>query len=181
MRREALAAEVLTNLEFRCTMRLGSYQVRKEDDMAMDGEVWIRWESMSLEDTAEAEDTYFYALRRGNAVLYIGIAYDQHVADEVWRTIERLGMDSRGLYVCLGYVIKATFGRITRQIIGDVECCLICALKPPYNTHCEKSYTGDRNLIIHNRGCIEETVKCCIRKNPSYCKNKGCFVYRWKK
>ncbi len=128
--------------------------------MRKNGELLIKWEEVLLGDLGEVEDAYFYALLRGKTVLYIGIAYHQRVAEEVKRTVNRLDVNPRGLYVCLGYVIKATFGRITQQIIGDVECCLISSLKPRYNKHCREAYTGNRSLIIRNSGCIKGTAGC---------------------
>ncbi len=123
------------------------------------GEVWITWEKMSLSDLTYAPDAYFYAFRRGRNVLYIGIAYYQNVSDEVRRTINRLGLTSYGLQICLGYITGTTYGRITKQLVRDIECALINAFQPPYNVQCTVSYTGRAGLIIHNHGCIKGTVK----------------------
>jgi len=123
------------------------------------GTVRIFWERVYLSDLGEAEDTYFYAIFRGKNLLYIGMAYYQDIAREVKNTIRAFNMDTTGLYLCLGYITATSYGRITLQIIRDVECALINALQPPYNTQCRKSYTGRSGLVIYNTGCIRRKVK----------------------
>lgn len=130
--------------------------------MSKGDKVSIKWEKTSIANLRTIEDTYFYALLRGDNVLYIGIAYHQNVADEVNKTINRLDeldKNTVGLYVCLGYITESTYGRITEQIVKDVECALIYHFQPPYNTHCTSSYKGRKNLTIYNKGCITGTVK----------------------
>jgi len=125
------------------------------------GTIKIYWEKVSLSDLSNIEDAYFYAIFRGRNLLYIGIAYHQNVSNEIRQTLNRFSEDRRGLYLCLGYIDKeeTTYGRITQQIIKDVECALINALQPPYNTQCTNSYTGRSGLEIYNRGCIRGKIK----------------------
>ncbi|NPB03902.1 MAG: hypothetical protein GXO39_05765 [Thermotogae bacterium] len=123
------------------------------------GTVRIFWEKVHLSDLDEVEDTYFYAIFRDKNLLYIGMAYYQDIAREVKNTIRDFDMDTAGLYLCLGYITSTTYGRITLQIIRDVECALINALQPLYNTQCTSSYTGRSGLEIYNRGCIRGKIE----------------------
>ncbi len=95
----------------------------------------------------------------GRNILYIGIANHQNVSDEVKKTINRFDENPHGLQICLGYITRTTYGRITNQIIMDVECALINALQPSHNTQCKSSYKGRTGLTIYNSGCIQETVR----------------------
>jgi len=125
------------------------------------GKVKILWRKISLSDLGEAEDTYFYAIFRGKNLLYIGMTYYQDISREVKNTIWAFDMYTTGLYLCFGYIDRkqTTYKRITLQIVRDIECALINALQPLYNTQCKKSYTGRSGIVIYNTGCIKGEIK----------------------
>jgi uncharacterized protein YlbG (UPF0298 family) len=108
-------------------------------------------------------DTEFYAFTQNNTLLYIGIAYFQDVADEIWKTIRAFNYDENEIKIWLGYIYESDYGRKTEQIVKDVECLLICGNKPRDNTQCKDNYTGRDNLIIKNIGCGKiKDVECKI-------------------
>lgn len=113
--------------------------------------VKIRWKQTNLQELNQEEDTYFYAFSRGLALLYMGLAYNQKVSDEVRNALRAFDIKTSGLAIWLGYTVESDFGRITKQIIKDVECLLICTHEPTYNTQCKASYSGRNNLKVRNR------------------------------
>ena len=119
--------------------------------------VVIQWTGTNLSTLSnqDQKDAFWYALSRAENLLYIGMTYDQIVANEVSGVISRLDIDPRGLIIWVGRVDRdeSTFERITRELVRDVECLLIYTHQPPYNTHCTNAYTGRDDLRVRNRRC----------------------------
>ncbi len=124
----------------------------------------IDWTQTNYERMNDYNDTYFYAFTRGGNLLYIGIAFKQIVQTEISQTLRRLGINSKGLNIWLGYPNpdQTTYGRITEQIATDAECLMIYTNQPVYNTQCKDSYTGRCNFKVKTSGCplIRSCVKC---------------------
>lgn len=130
----------------------------------------LKWGKTSYQGLAEMRDSYFYAFFRGSVLLYIGIAYNQNVKNEIKNTIQDFDISRQGLTLWLSYIEKTDFRRITEQIIKDVECLLIFTHKPSYNTHCKFSYAGRDNLKVKNRGC--PFFKSCVKVERDYIYDK---------
>ncbi len=126
--------------------------------------VTLEWEQVEdIDSIRKLDDTEFYAFTQNNTLLYIGIAYFQDVADEIWKTIRAFNYDENEIKIWLGYIYESDYGRKTEQIVKDVECLLICGNKPRDNTQCKDNYTGRDNLIIKNIGCGKiKDVECKI-------------------
>lgn len=113
----------------------------------------IQWKKTNLCGLPQYEDAWFYILSRGNALLYIGITYWQDVIKEVMQTLRAFDLNTSGLSIWLGCIIESDYGRITEQIIKDVEGLLVYTHQPIYNTQCKASFTGRGNLKVKNSGC----------------------------
>ena len=124
-------------------------------------EVILKWEKTNLNKLDDSEDTWFYMFTRGNNLLYIGIAYHQDVYREIKQSLRAFDISTLGLSVWLGYIVETDYGRITEQIVKDVECLLIYIHQPSYNTQCKSSYTGRNNLKVRNRGC--PLLRRCVK------------------
>jgi hypothetical protein len=128
--------------------------------------VVIEWEEVEDNDNIkESDDTYFYAFTQNNLfyskLIYIGIAYHQDVADEIYRTIKRFDYNIKKIKIWLGYIEKSDYNRITKSIVRDIESLLICGNEPEDNVQCKDNYTGRDNLKIKNNGCKQiKSVKC---------------------
>jgi len=91
-------------------------------------------------------------------LLYIGKVYDQsfrtrlaqHVAgDDVWGWVRRnLENDATAK---IGHVELVNGGRISRELVNDIEALLIKTQRPPGNLQSVTDYYG-RDLRIHNEG-----------------------------
>jgi hypothetical protein len=125
--------------------------------------VKVKWLPTNYGELREYYDTYYYALSRGNNLLYIGIGYHQNVQTEVRQTIRRLNINTQGLTIWLGYIDyeATTYQRITQQIVLDVECLMIFTNSPAYNTQCQENYTGRNNLKVRTSGC--RLIRRCVR------------------
>jgi len=126
--------------------------------------VKIEWIKTNYREIKEYYDTYYYAFSRGNSLLYIGISYKQNVKTEIDQTLRRLGINTTGLSIWLGYLNSdaTTYSRITEQIIKDVECLMIYTNQPICNTQCKENYTGRCNIKVRTSGCplIRKCVRC---------------------
>ena len=126
--------------------------------------VKINWFQTNYNEVGDLYDTYYYAFSRGNNLLYIGISYQQNVKTEIAQNLRRFGINTTGLTIWLGYLDneQTTYGRITEQIIKDVECLMINTNEPTYNTQCIESYRGRCNFKVKTTGCqlIRRCVKC---------------------
>lgn len=126
--------------------------------------VKIKWQQTNYSDVGDLYDTHYYALSRGNTLLYIGISYDQNVKKGIQQTLKRLDVNTKGLTIWLGYpdTEGTTYGRITRKIVQDVQCLMINTNQPAYNTPCKENYTGRNSLKVKTRGCpiLRKCVRC---------------------
>jgi hypothetical protein len=104
-----------------------------------------------------------YCIGRGGNLQYIGKSFSQHVDDEIWQTIRRLGITPQGTQVWVGTLNTAAsdFGRRTDQLITDIECLLINTHQPPLNIQCKQAYTGRCPLKVRNRGT--HPLRICVR------------------
>ena len=107
------------------------------------------------------EDAYFYLFSRGRWLEYLGMAYRQSVRREILQTLLAFQLEARGLSVWVGDIVESDFGRITEQIVRDVECLLVITHRPILNTQCTKSYRGRDNLMVENRGC--PLLRSCVK------------------
>ena len=123
--------------------------------------VEIQWRKTTLNSLSQEEDTWFYALSRGNALLYIGISYHQDITKEIKQTLRAFDISTSGLSIWLGYIIETDYGRITHQIVRDIESLLIFTHQPTYNTQCMTNYTGRDNLKVKNRRC--KLLRPCVK------------------
>ena len=124
-------------------------------------EMKLQWKKTKLSELGDNEDTWFYAFTRGNVLLYIGITYHQVVHNEIKKRLRELSINSSGLSIWLGYIAESDYERITKQIVRDIECLLIYAHQPSYNTQCTSNYTGRDNLKVKNKGC--PMLKSCVK------------------
>ena len=131
--------------------------------------VTLEWVQTSYSNLEEMEDCHFYALSRGSSVLYIGMTYQQYVQNEVKQTLREFDLSEIGLTIWLGYIQKMDFGRITKQIVQDVECLLIFAHQPTYNEQCKSSYTGRDVLRVKNRECPHLKPSVEVKGDYVYC------------
>lgn len=126
--------------------------------------VKLQWEKTNLTNLDKLnnnEDARFYVFSRGNILLYIGMTYKQDISAEVKQSLGRFGINTTGVTIWLGHVAEYSHKRTSLEIIRDVECLLIKAHKPPYNTQCNVSYTGRDSLKVTNRMC--PLLKQCIK------------------
>jgi len=122
----------------------------------------IDWITTNIDEILKYEDAYFYVFTRGSSLLYIGIAYHQDVNREIKQTIREFNLDSEKLSIWLGFIEDTDFGRITEEIVKDIECLLIYINKPSLNTSCKESYAGRDNLMVLSDGCpyLMNCIKC---------------------
>lgn len=123
----------------------------------------IKWTQTNYNNLGDLYDTYFYAFSRANALLYIGISYDQNVGKEIDQTLRRLGISTTGLTIWLGYVDDpgTTYQRITKQLVLDAECLMILTNQPKYNQQCTESYAGRCDFKVQTTGC--SLIRRCVR------------------
>lgn len=116
--------------------------------------VTIQWIQTNRTNIRNENDKDFYAFSRGDTLLYIGIAYNQNVADEVNQTLRRLNISTTGLSIWLGDIDRnnSTYGRITQSIVLDAECMMIYMNNPHYNIQCKQNYTGRSNFRVISSG-----------------------------
>ncbi len=133
--------------------------------------VHIEWIQTNYRGIEDCDDTYYYAFSRGNYLLYIGISYDQDIKTEIDQTLRRFGINTTGLTIWLGYLnsTATTYGRITQQIVLDVECLMIFTNKPYHNTQCKDNYPGRCNLTVSTTGC--SLIRRCVR-----CENNRVYL-----
>lgn len=117
-------------------------------------EVTLSWIETNYDELQAMEETDFYVLSEGSRFSYFGIAYLQNIEHEAKQTIRAFELDPEKLTIWLGYIIATNVGRITEELVRDIECLLIYTHQPSLNTQCKSSYTGRDNLEIQNRGCI---------------------------
>ncbi|MCX7861973.1 MAG: hypothetical protein N2449_03190 [Bacteroidales bacterium] len=144
----------------------------------------IEWNKICFDNLDEiSEDYYFYALLKKCEILYIGSAYKMNVKDEIKQNINRLEIETKNLSICLGSIVKTiNVERITWQLIRDVECLLIYACQPKYNTQCKKYYTGRKNLIVLNstKKCICSSTHRSVFPRIVMCNDIGKIVIKKK-
>lgn len=122
----------------------------------------LNWIRTNIDGILNYEDAYFYVLTDSSSLLYIGIAYLQDVDSEIKQTIRAFDLDSGKLSIWLGFIEETDFGRITEEIVKDVECLLIYVNQPSLNKSCKESYTGRDNLMVLSDGCpyLINCIKC---------------------
>lgn len=92
-------------------------------------------------------------------LLYIGLAYHQHVAIRVSQDHTAYSCvnghmrahPKKRLIVMAGTIVRASLERISQQFVHDVECCLIYCNQPKCNVACKGSYAR-RALVVENTG-----------------------------
>ncbi len=138
-------------------------------------EIIIKWERVDLTKIKKYEDTYFYLITKEYEVLYIGMSYKQEILREVKNTVKDFDFSLNEISLWLGY-IEEYKGRITQNLIKDVECALIFVHKPQYNSQCVREYTGRGSLVIKNLNCpflyssieIDKNARKIYIKNPAW-------------
>ncbi len=120
--------------------------------------VVVKWDPLGniRHDEGWDYDRCLYAyLGPGNEILYIGLCWNSTVDERfcgkraMWRYLGEQGI--RRCTVVLGEVAVSS-GRMTRQILSDVESLLIFTEQPPANISCTKSRISRPGMVVSCSG-----------------------------
>lgn len=129
--------------------------------------VYLGWEKTNLSTMHLLGETYFYALTRGDNLLYVGKSEYTFLKAEIRQNLKRLDISNTGLVIWIGFVErdKTTIKRMTSEIIDDVESLLIYKLHTHYNEKKTKTYRGRVPLRVINDYCPILPRQITITKN----------------
>lgn len=110
----------------------------------------INWKRIPWRELNYVENSHFYMYVCKKQPIYIGIAYDWHIVDEIYQTLDSFKYRQADISLYIGYIQygKSTMKKISKELIKDSECLIIYFNKPRDNTQCKKNYIGRNNLKV---------------------------------
>lgn len=128
--------------------------------MRLTPDATIHWQPV-MDDGIGLQDTQcLYAMRHPSTrkVLYIGKADDSTVSQRlrcrsklrVWESLD--DYDLEGCSLLVGYVALPPGGRLSRELLSDIESLLIMGEQPPGNRQCKASRIERPTLCVRCAG-----------------------------